>query len=98
MNVIYKITYPNGKIYIGQDRTNSINYFGSADDALIAKDFTTDERRTFTITREILWESETASRTEVCEKEVEFIKFYRSNDPKIGYNQWPKCVSIDSDS
>ena len=30
MNVIYRITYPNGKIYIGQDRTNSINYFGSA--------------------------------------------------------------------
>ena len=98
MNVIYKITYPNGKIYIGQDRTNSINYFGSADDALIAKDFTVDERRTFTITREILWESETASRTEVCEKEVEFIRLYRSNDPNIGYNQWPKCVDLDSDS
>jgi hypothetical protein len=28
ISVIYKITYPNGKIYIGQDRTNSINYFG----------------------------------------------------------------------
>lgn len=40
MSVIYKITYPNGKIYIGQDRTNSINYFGSASSALIARDFT----------------------------------------------------------
>ena len=39
MNVIYRITYPNGKIYIGQDRTNSINYFGSASDTLIANDF-----------------------------------------------------------
>ena len=28
MSTIYRITYPNGKIYIGQDRTNSINYFG----------------------------------------------------------------------
>jgi hypothetical protein len=28
--VVYKITYPNGKIYIGQDLTDSINYFGSA--------------------------------------------------------------------
>lgn len=92
MNVIYKITYPDGKIYTGQDRTNSINYFGSADDSLIAKDFTVDERGTFTITREILWQSEIASRAEVCEKEVEFIRFYRSNDPKFGYNPWPKWV------
>jgi hypothetical protein len=30
MKVIYKITYPNGKIYVGQDVTDSINYFGSA--------------------------------------------------------------------
>lgn len=29
MKVIYKITYPNGKIYIGKDLTDSINYFGS---------------------------------------------------------------------
>jgi hypothetical protein len=31
MKVIYKITYPNGKIYIGKDLTDSINYFGSVD-------------------------------------------------------------------
>ena len=29
--IVYKITCPNGKIYVGQDRTNSINYFGGAD-------------------------------------------------------------------
>jgi len=40
MKVIYKITYPNGKIYISQDLTDSINYFGSASSALIAQDFT----------------------------------------------------------
>jgi hypothetical protein len=27
MKVVYKITYPNGKIYIAQDLTDSINYF-----------------------------------------------------------------------
>ena len=48
------------------------NYFGSASSALIAKDFTLEERRTFTIKREILWESETASRSEVTQKELEF--------------------------
>jgi hypothetical protein len=90
MNVIYKITYPNGKIYVGQDRTDSIRYFGSPDGDLIAKDFTPEERRRFTVTREILWESETATRSEVTQKELEFIIALRSNDLSIGYNQWPK--------
>ena len=89
MNVIYRITYPNGKIYIGQDRTNSINYFGSASSEFVAKDFTQEQRRSFTITRDILWESETASRTEINQKEIEFIRRYRSNDPSVGYNQTP---------
>jgi len=90
MNVIYKITYPNGKIYIGQDRTDSINYFGSASSELIAKNFTREQRRDFTIRKEILWESKTASPSEVNQKEVEFILKFQSNDPAIGYNQWPK--------
>jgi DNA modification methylase len=93
MNVIYRITYPNGKIYIGQDRTNSINYFGSADSARIAEDFTAEQRRSFTITRDILWESETATRAEVTRKEIEFILIHKSNDPAIGYNRTPKLVS-----
>jgi hypothetical protein len=90
MNVIYKITYPNGKIYIGQDVTDSINYFGSASSALIAKDFTREQRRDFTIRREILWESDAASRAEVNRMEREFIQSFRSNDPAIGYNRLPK--------
>ena len=49
MKVIYKITYPNGKIYIGQDRTDSINYFGSANNKLIEADFSCEERKDFTI-------------------------------------------------
>ncbi|MBI5922158.1 MAG: GIY-YIG nuclease family protein [Betaproteobacteria bacterium] len=89
MNVVYRITYPNGKIYIGQDRTNSINYFGSASSKLIAKDFTPEQRRSFTITRDILWESETASRSEVTKIEIDFIRRFRSNDPSIGYNLTP---------
>jgi hypothetical protein len=89
MNIVYRITYPNGKIYIGQDRTNSINYFGSASSKLIANDFTQEQRRSFTITRDILWESETASRNEVEQVEKELIRRYKSNDPSIGYNQTP---------
>jgi hypothetical protein len=58
MKVIYKITYPNGKIYIGKDLSDSINYFGSADSGLIERDFTREQRRDFTIRKEIFFESE----------------------------------------
>jgi hypothetical protein len=90
MKAIYKITYPNGKIYVGQDLTDSINYFGSADSKLIAQDFTREQRREFTVAKEILWESENASDTEVSQKELEYITSLRSNDPAIGYNRWPR--------
>ena len=86
MKLIYKITYPNGKIYIGQDVTDSINYFGSADNDLIEKDFTREQKCDFNIRKEILWESETATTNEVNQKEIEFILKYHSNNPAIGYN------------
>jgi hypothetical protein len=88
--VIYKITYPNGKIYVGKDLTDSINYFGSASSALITKDFNREQRKDFTIRKEIIWESDTATDKEVNAKEVEYILQFRSNDPEIAYNQWPK--------
>lgn len=90
LRVVYKITYPNGKIYVGQDVTDDINYFGSASRELIAADFTRQERRHFTIRREILWESESASPSEVNAQELHFIRLLRSNDPKVGYNRHPK--------
>jgi hypothetical protein len=90
MKVIYKVTYPNEKIYIGQDLTDSINYFGSANNKAIEEDSSKEQRRDFTIRKEILWESETASNQEVNLKEVEYILFYKSNNPSIGYNQRPK--------
>ncbi len=90
MKVIYKVTYPNGKIYVGMDLTDTINYLGSSDNNLIAADFTREERQDFTIRKEILWESETATDTEVRRREVEFIRQQRSNNPAIGYNRWPK--------
>ena len=95
MKVIYKITYPNGKIYIGKDLTNTLNYFGSADSALIEKDFTREQQRDFTVRKQIIWESETASDFEVSKKEVDYIRSLRSNNPAIGYNQWPRCKTTD---
>jgi hypothetical protein len=90
VKVVYKITYPNGKIYVGKDLTGSINYFGSASDTAIAADFTPDQRRDFTIRKEILWESPNAPDAEVNRREVEFILRLRANDPAVGYNRWPK--------
>ena len=87
--VIYKITYPNGKIYVGQDVTESINYFGSADGKLLLADFTPEMRSDFTARKQTLWESETATKAEVYKMEREFIEKLRSNDPDIGYNRWP---------
>lgn len=90
MKVIYKITYPNGKIYIGKALTGTLTYFGSANSHMIAHDFTWEQQRDFTIRKETLWESETATDHEVNAKEVEFIKIFQSNNPTVGYNKWPK--------
>jgi len=88
MKVIYKITYPNGKIYIGKDLTDTITYFGSVNSEIVAKDFTREQRKDFTIRKEIIFESE--DEAEINKKEPELILKYKSNDTKIGYNMWPK--------
>jgi len=91
---VYRITYPNGKIYIGKALTDTIDYYGSPDSDLIAKDFASEERRDFTVRKEILWWSETATDSEVALKEVELIRYHRANDPKVGYNKWPKAAGL----
>ncbi len=58
MPTVYKIIYPNGKIYVGQDRTDTLNYFGSANSRLIEEDFTPEQRSDFTVRKEVLWESD----------------------------------------
>lgn len=88
--MVYRITYPNGKVYIGMDLTGTLTYFGSASPALIAADFTPEQRRDFTIRKEILWESSQAPDAEVRAEELRQIRAHRSNDPAIGYNRWPK--------
>lgn len=91
VKVIYKVTWPNGKIYVGSDLTDSITYFGSPDKSLIEADFPTREaRQDMTVRREILWESEVASRAEVLRKERELIIALRANEPTVGYNRNPR--------
>lgn len=87
---VYKITYPNGKIYVGQDLTGTLNYFGSSKNPQMEADFSDEEKRLFTITKEILWESSDATDKEVYDKETEMIIALGSNNPVRGYNLLPK--------
>ena len=86
--VIYKITYPNGKIYIGKDLTNSLTYFGSVNSELVAKDFSEDQMRDFSVRKQIIFESE--STEEINKIEAQLIIEHGANNPEIGYNKWPK--------
>ena len=93
MKQIYKITYPTGKIYIGKDSVGSHRYMGSPSMDVVNADFerlSPEERRSYSVHKEILWESDTATEAELSAKELEFIRKYRSNDPEVGYNRWPK--------
>lgn len=95
--VVYKITYPNGKIYIGKDLTNTLNYMASANSRLIAADFPQEQMVDFTIRKQILWESFTADIKEINKVKVELIRKHQSNNPEIGYNVWPKFKSKHTD-
>lgn len=86
--VIYKVTYPNGKIYVGKDLTNTLTYFGSVNDNLVKKDFSEEQMKSFTITKEIIFESENIE--EINKVEAKFILDLQSNNPEVGYNMWPK--------
>jgi hypothetical protein len=92
---VYKITYPNGKIYIGMDLTGTVLYMGSPSQAArIAADLAlTPQRFDLSFRKEILWESETATDAEVRAMEIKLIGEHRANDPAIGYNLMPRFKS-----
>ena len=93
--VIYKITFPNGKIYVGKDEGglgHSLSYFGSWSNALVEQDFTKAELQDLTLRKQILFESE--DRHEIRRMESEFIRSLESNNPTIGYNQTHRKRSL----
>lgn len=114
---IYKITYPNGKIYVGSDLRGDLHYCGSpsavqqiADDLGIepaeVPHYPLASERVVTkrgnririklphlnlvVRKDILWESTTATDTEVRALEKEWIRSTGANNPKIGYNKVPR--------
>ena len=91
MKYVYKITYPNGKIYIGKDSTgDNLRYFGSPDREYLEKDFTWEQQQDITIRKEILFFSSDISDSELSKKETEFIVGLGSNNPDLGFNILPK--------
>ncbi len=80
----------NGKIYIGKDLTDTITYLGSPKPGPVAMNSTHEDRRDFTIRKQIIWESEFATDEEVNRKDVELIQEHRANNPAVGYNRWPR--------
>jgi hypothetical protein len=99
--VVYKLTFPNGKIHIGKDigaNGHSLRYFGSWDSELVQRDFSESQLRDFTVRKEIIFESK--DKDEVSRKEGELILSLRSNDPSIGYNKThrpriPNCPQLE---
>lgn len=83
---VFKITYPNGKTYVGLDPTGKVSYFGgpSADEP-ISSDLA-EHRLDLTVRKQILWESDTATAAEARAIETTLIREHCSADPKVGYN------------
>jgi group I intron endonuclease len=78
--IIYKTeNKTNGKIYVGQDSHNNLNYFGSG--KYIYSAIKKHGKENFT--KEIIDSAET--KDELNEKEKYWIKFYNCKDPN-GYN------------
>lgn len=87
---VYKITYPNGMIYVGMDVTAAITYFGSPSDKKRISADLAEHRLDLTVRKEILWESDEATDAEVRQMERHYIRLLGANNPKIGYNLVPR--------
>jgi len=95
MKVVYKITYPNGRIYVGKDSTgDNLRYFGSPDREYLENDFTWEQQQDITLRKEIIFSSSDISDTELSKKEIELIKELGSNNPEKGYNILPNMGVI----
>lgn len=84
--VVYKHTSPNGKVYIGITSQNTkdrwLNGKGYNRQLLFYRAIQKYGWDNFT--HEILFEN--LSKEEACQKEIELIAKYQSNNPEFGYN------------
>ena len=99
---VYKITFPNGKIYVGQAYSYISQivpwlYIGSSRNPELKKDsiewlkMATPDKpgkpgKPGKLIQEILFSSDSCTRKELRKKEQECIKELKATDSKIGYN------------
>lgn len=93
---VFKITFPNGKIYIGSDtartaRLDFFKYFGTplkARNEMLAEmnEYTTGAVA-YVLKKEILHAKENVTVGEILQIEQQFIRALNTKDPSIGYNR-----------
>lgn len=88
---VYKITFPNGKIYIGIDYSEQAcpwQYLGSSSNKQLQIDchHFRQQHKQWVIKQEILFESTTCTKAQLRQIEHEKILYYQATNPDIGYN------------
>jgi hypothetical protein len=91
---VYKITYPNGKIYVGSDLTGTVTYFGSPTAQERIRADLHEHLHDLTVRKQILWESETATKAETLAMEIKLIRETGANTPEVGYNLTPRWREV----
>lgn len=84
---VYKHTAPNGKVYIGITFRKPETRWSNGNGYSRQKHFYAAIKKYGweNIKHEILFEN--LSKEDACQKEIELIAQYKSNDPEFGYNQ-----------
>lgn len=96
MKQVYPVSYPTGEIYVGKDAIGCSRYFGRPDMDIVNLDFSNlpaHLQEDYTVRKQILWESNTATNSELAAKAIALIRQFQSNIPAIGYNRRPKIKS-----
>ena len=93
---VFKITFPNGKIYVGSDtaRTARFDYFKYFGTPIKSKAEMLDElgkylnkSYPYIVKKEILYAQENVRIGDVLKKEQRMIEEFKSREPNIGYNR-----------
>ena len=93
---VFKVIFPNGKIYIGSDtaRTAQLDFFKYFGSPVKAKSDMLDElgkyilgHEAYILKKEILYSQENVRVGDILKIEQEHIKSLNAKDPSIGYNR-----------
>lgn len=93
---VFKITFPNNKIYIGSDtdKTARLDFFKYLGSPIKAKNDIFNElgryltnAEPYVLKKEILYSKEEVRVSDILQIEQQFIKILNAKDPNIGYNR-----------